>query len=256
MISETSLQSRYLDLISNSLQNSIYGESKIDMKLQQLLQRLRHPYATRRQTFDFPTRALTMIGDSGLKNIRDLVTRTLSDNIPGDYIETGVWRGGASILIRAVLAAHSIKDRKVYVADSFEGLPKPNGQKYPKDKRDRLFVFEELAVSQETVVENFDKYGLLDDQVVFLKGFFSETLPRLTTERFALLRLDGDMYESTMDALTNLYDRLSPGGYVIVDDYGALNSCRQAVHDFLNSRGLAPTIHRVNEGVHWFQKDA
>jgi hypothetical protein len=254
MLAETPLQARYLDLVSNSLQNSIYGESQIELRLQRLFQRLRHPYATRRRTFDFPTRAFTMIGSSGLDNIRDLVTRVLSDNIPGDFIETGVWRGGASIFMRAVLAAHEIKDRKVYVADSFEGLPRPNAKKYPRDKRDRLFVIEELAVSQEKVAENFDKFGLLDDRVVFLKGFFRETLPKLTTECFSLLRLDGDMYESTMDALTNLYDRLSPGGYVIVDDYGALKACRQAVHDFLDERNLSPAIHQVNHSIHWWQK--
>lgn len=255
MLSETPIQSRYLDLVASSLQNAIYGESRAAMRLQQVLQRIRHPYVTRRHTFDFPTKAHTMIGDTGLDNIRDLMTRTLNDNIPGDYIETGVWRGGATIFMRAILAAHDIKDRRVFVADTFEGLPKPNSKKYPKDKRDRLWALEELSISREMVEENFRKYGLLDGQVIFLKGLFSQTLPKLTTERFSLIRLDGDMYESTWDALSNLYDRLSPGGFVIIDDYGILNSCRQAVHDFLNQRELEPEIHRVNNQIHWWRKE-
>jgi O-methyltransferase len=86
----------------------------------------------------------------------------------------------------------------------------------------------ELAVSLEQVKANFDRYGLLDDQVRFLKGWFRDTLPVAPIERLAVLRLDGDMYESPMDTLVNLYPKLSEGGYVIVDDYGAIPACRQA----------------------------
>jgi O-methyltransferase len=141
------------------------------------------------------------------------------------------------------------------LADSFEGLPRPNPERYPADKRDRLFKFHELAVSEEQVRENFRKYDLLDDQVIFLKGPFSETLSKLTTEQFALIRLDGDMYGSTMDALTNLYDRVSSGGFVIVDDYGALQNCRRAVNDFLSSRSLRPPIAPVDVSCVWWRKD-
>ena len=196
-----------------------------------------------------------MIGEKRLANLRELVDRTLSENIPGDYIETGVWRGGDCILIRAILEARGVTERKVFLADSFEGLPRPNPERYPADKRDRLFKFHELAVLEEQVRENFRKYDLLDDQVIFLKGPFSETLSKLTTEQFALIRLDGDMYGSTMDALTNLYDRVSSGGFVIVDDYGALQNCRRAVNDFLSSRSLRPPITPVDVSCVWWRKD-
>src|SRR5262245_11405840 len=119
----------------------------------------------------------------------------------------------------------------------------------------RLFKFHELAVSEEQVRENFRKYDLLDDQVIFLKGPFSETLSKLTTEQFAVIRLDGDMYGSTMDALINLYDRVSSGGFVIVDDYGALQNCRRAVNDFLSSRSLRPEIAPVDGSCVWWRKD-
>lgn len=244
----------YLDLLAKSLRNSIYGESVVEAKINGFLQRVRHPYLTRRGTIVWPGKAHTMLSEKGLANVRYLMERALSDGVSGDFIETGVWRGGTCILMRGVLEAHGIKTRRVFVADSFAGLPKPNPDAYPADKRDKLFQFSELAVSLDQVKENFGKYGLLNEQVVFLEGLFSETLPRLTDEKFAIIRLDGDMYESTMDALTNLYDRLSPGGYCIVDDYGGLRNCRKAVHDFLDSRSLRPTIKPVDDTVVWWQK--
>jgi O-methyltransferase len=195
-----------------------------------------------------------MLPRARLDNLRRLTQRVLEDNVAGDFIETGVWRGGACILMRAVLAAYRVSDRRVFVADSFEGLPEPDKTKNPADKRDHLFAFEELAVSLEQVRDNFARYGLLDDQVVFAKGYFQDTLPKLTNERFALIRLDGDMYGSTMDALTNLYDKLSTNGFVIVDDYGAIRACREAVHDFLDQRHLTPQINKTDETEVWWQK--
>jgi len=250
------LRSRYLDLIQASVSNTIHGESAIEGRLKRLVQRLRHPWLTRKGAFHWPARAHTMLSQERLTNVRTLVEATLRDGVPGDYIETGIWRGGTCILMRAVLAAHGVKDRRVVCADSFEGLPPPSpGVK--QDRRDRLFAFEELAVSVEQVKANFAAYDLLDGQVVFLKGFFRDTLPTLpASSRFALIRLDGDMYESTMDALTNLYDKLSPGGYCIIDDYGALNSCRQAVHDYLDRKGLKPEINVVDVTGVWWRKDA
>ena len=244
----------YLDLIEKSLQNAIFGESKVEMAIQAIRQKLMHPYATRRGTMPWPIKSHTMIGQARLRSLRELVETTLSENIPGDYIETGVWRGGACILMRAVLAAYGVRDRRVFCADSFEGLPPPNATKYPADKRDRLYRFRELAISEDVVRANFAAYDLLDEQVVFLKGFFSETLPRLTAEQFAIIRLDGDMYESTMDALTNLYDRVSDGGFVIVDDYGGLKNCARAVHDFLDERKIKVDMTRVDASCVWWRK--
>src|SRR5579872_440882 len=134
--------------------------------------------------------------------------------------------------MRAILQAHGAQDRKVYVADSFEGLPAPDPEKYPADAGDNHHTFDHLAVSLEQVKENFTRYGLLDDQVCFIKGWFRDTLPTLRDKQWAVVRLDGDMYESTHDGLTNLYPNLAVGGYLIVDDYGAVKGCRQAIEDF------------------------
>ena len=249
------LRDRYLDLVERSLLNTIHGEPRLEATLRGAAMRLRHPWQTRAWRRFWPVKAHTMLSPQRLSHLRKLVEATLAEGIPGDYIETGVWRGGACILMRAVLAAHGVADRRVYVADSFEGLPRPDAERYPADRGDRLFVFDELAVSEAEVRRNFEAYGLLDEQVVFLKGFFKDTLPSLKGHPFAIIRLDGDMYESTLDALTNLYDGVSPGGYVIIDDYGVLDSCRRAVHDFLDARGLAPRIEPVEGPTVWWRKE-
>jgi O-methyltransferase len=206
----------------------------------------------REQGSNFTTDAKTMVGTARLNNLQACATDVLRRGVPGDFIETGVWRGGASILMRAVLHAYGITDRTVWVADSFQGLPKPDPVRYPADAKDELWKATGLAVSLEEVKANFAEYGLLDEQVRFLVGWFSETLPEAPIERLAVLRLDGDLYESTMDALTSLYPRLSVGGYVIVDDYGAMESCRQAVEDFRTERGITDAIERIDwTGVYW-----
>src|SRR3954465_5760796 len=110
------IRSRYLDLLEKSLQNTIHGGRKLEMALQNVLQRLRHPYLTRHGCLPCPSRAHTMIGPTRLRHLRDLVERTIHENVPGDYIETGVWRGGACILMRGILAAYGIRDRRVFCA--------------------------------------------------------------------------------------------------------------------------------------------
>jgi hypothetical protein len=154
--------------------------------------------------------------------------------------------------MRAVLDAYGVKDRRVWLADSFEGLPAPDLAKYPHDKGDAFHTYQELSVSLEQVKSNFEKYGLLDDQVMFLKGWFEDTLPDAPVEQLALLRLDGDMYGSTIVALNSLYDRLSFGGYVIVDDYHVVDGCRKAVQDFFRAKAISPELEEIDGvGVFW-----
>jgi O-methyltransferase len=201
----------------------------------------------------WPADAETMIGLRRLDNIQDCITDVLQTNVPGDLIETGVWRGGATIFMRAVLAAYGNQDRVVWVADSFAGLPKPDLQRAPKDRGDIHWAFsKDLAISIEEVQNNFARFSLLDRQVRFLKGWFKDTLPPAPIERLALMRLDGDMYESTMDALTALYPRLSVGGYVIVDDYGFLEPCKAAVDEFREQHSIVDEIIAIDgSGVYW-----
>lgn len=260
----------YLDLLKRTLTNWVYADAETPpVRPQGRCKRavvaalhwfgftlVRRPRAfnprRRAEGRDWPAHAHTMIGLKRLDHLQACLEQVLRDDVPGDLIETGVWRGGAAIFMRAVLKAYAVNDRCVWLADSFEGLPPPNAQRYPQDAGSRLHDFGELAVSQEQVQANFDRYGLLDDQVRFLKGWFRDTLPAAPIDRLALLRLDGDMYESTMDALTHLYPKLSLGGFVIVDDYGPVPGCYRAIQDFRRMHHITDEIRSIDwSAVYW-----
>jgi Macrocin-O-methyltransferase (TylF) len=238
----------YLDLMERILVGAIYEDPAEDP-----WHETRFNPEERASGRDWPLRAHTMIGSRRLHNLRELTERALQEGVPGDLIETGVWRGGACIMMRAVLAAYGATDRRVFVADSFEGLPKPDPASYPLDTDDIHHTYPTLAVSLEEVKRNFEQYGLLDDRVVFLKGWFRDTLSCAPIERLAILRLDGDMYESTTQALESLYDRLSPGGYCIVDD-GNVPNCKAAVIDFRRERAVQEPILDIDGWGFYWQK--
>jgi hypothetical protein len=146
-----------------------------------------------------------------------------------------------SIFMRANLAAHEVRDRRVWVVDSFAGLP-------PIDRNCETFAWErgDMAVSLDRVQSNFARYGLLDDQVTFLKGFFADTLPTAPIRQLAILRVDADLFQSTLDVLQNLYSSLSPGGYAIFDDYQNLSDCRRAIDEFRRDCGIREEIQPID----------
>jgi O-methyltransferase len=238
---EALLRDRYLDLLVGCLCRDLFPELEpgIDPSL-------------RVDGRDWPAAAETMIGRRRLENLAESLTSVLDADVPGDLIETGVWRGGATVLMRAALAAWGDRSRSVWVADSFRGLPAPNPTKWPADTGVDLSGVEALAVSRSEVEATFTRYGLLDDQVKFLEGWFADTLPKAPIGRLALMRLDGDLYQSTWEALECLYPKLSVGGIVIVDDYGAFESCRRAVEDYRERHGINDQITSVDwTGVWW-----
>lgn len=207
--------------------------------------------AARAEGRDWPSEAETMVGLRRLENIRSCVSAVVEDGVPGDVLEAGVWRGGAAIFTRAALDALGGEGRIMWLADSFEGLPPPDPG-VPADQGDRHSEIDYLAVGIEGVKANFAKYGLLDDRVRFLQGWFVDTLPDARMERLAILRADGDMYKSTMDILTALYAKVSPGGFVIIDDYGAIPGCRLAVDEFRRDHGVAEPLTLIDwTGVYW-----
>lgn len=202
---------------------------------------------------DWPSRAESMIGLARMTNIEECIATVVSENVPGDLIETGVWRGGASIFMKANLVAWGDRERIVWVADSFEGLPPPDPTRFPADAGDRNHELGGLAVGTRTVQHNFERYGLLDDRVQFLVGWFKDTLPTAPVESLALMRLDGDMYESTIQALESLYPKLSPGGFCIIDDYGSHSSqAGQAVRDYRSAHSIDEEIVDIDgSGAFW-----
>ncbi len=256
----------YLDLLKACLTNSIYDD---DLDLRSGVNRLdpasgkivpvAGAAAGREAKYHghiWPSRAHTMIGMPRLDNLQHCIEDVINRGVPGDFIETGVWRGGACIFMRGVLKVRGVNDRTVWVSDSFAGLPEADAAKHPYDHQLNLHQAAALAVSLEVVQENFARYGLLDRQVRFLKGWFRDTLPQAPIERLAILRLDGDHYESTMDALESLYPKLSVGGYVIVDDFDAVEGCSIAISDFRREHGIADAVQAIAGGGAYWQRSA
>jgi len=252
----------YLDLLKRCVSNSIYdddldlmrGTMTLDAATGRYVAVKGVPVDPARKYFGgiWPSRAHTMIGIPRLDNLQQCVEDVLRRGVPGDLIETGVWRGGATIFMRGILKAYGVTERRVWVADSFAGLPEADYARYPKETDQKFHLHQDLAVSLDDVRRNFERYGLLDDQVRFLKGWFRDTLSSAPIAQLAILRLDGDLYESTMDALDNLYGKLSPGGFVIVDDYNAVKCCNEAVEDFRGKHGISAELALIpGAGAFW-----
>jgi O-methyltransferase len=263
VISRDELYERYIELLVTCLTGAIYPDEYailqfradswqahvfepikrlLSKKDYYVFKRLRPTSQDRELGLYWPAQGQTMIGRKRLANIRTCLEAVLRDEIPGDVIETGVWRGGACIFAKAILTA-SASDKTLWIADSFEGVPKPKPHRYPADaaeeRKAAFYKFPQLAVS-------------LEDRVRFLKGWFCDTLHVAPISRLALMRLDGDLYESTWDALSSLYPKLSPGGYCLIDDYGGIPACAQAVRDYRDREGITEEIISVDtSGVYW-----
>ena len=197
---------------------------------------------------EWPMVALTMVGSLRLSHVAYVLARVIEDRVPGDFIECGAWRGGASLM--ASLSLRLLEEshlRQVHVADSFEGLPEKRYADSPGwDGWHRL---DYLRVSRQEVERNYQAFGIdvvgqspSQHGVHFHEGYFVDSLPRARqpggalsdqeARPLAVIRLDGDMYDSVMDVLFHLYDRLSIGGWVVLDDYPDVGETQQAVDDF------------------------
>jgi len=288
MSDNTSFRDQYLDLVEKALTASLYDESawvvvstednwhqlslsgpkgfrknlkrkvsnwlieKLKKRNLYLVEPRKYEEKTRENGRDWPMFGYSMIGMKRMRNIRWIFQQVIEEGIPGDFLEAGAWRGGTCIYFRALIKAYDLIDRTVWVADSFEGMPMPKNSKDGSDHSTESY----LSVSLEQVKANFSRFGLLDDQVQFLKGWFSESLPDAPVDRLAILRLDGDLYHSTIDVLNTMYDKVSIGGYVIIDDYYSWPGCRRAVRDFFENRGGLPDCHDIDTDAVWFRKPA
>lgn len=269
----------YLDLVKNSLLNIPYSDNELRLRYCQhvigdAIKRQRAPDFTHAELYNVESTATgkatlseiyslaesgkrvrhfahTMMGRKRLENLENCVSKVLSDNIAGDFIECGVWKGGGGVLMKAVLEVNDIRDRSVWMADSFQGVPPPS---LPQDRGIDLTpqAVAWIAVSEERVRDMFRRYQLLDEQVRFLRGWFKDTLPAAPIEKLAILRLDGDLYESTMDAIRPLYDKVSPGGFIIVDDYGAIDACKLAIDEFRAEQHIDDELISIDwTGAYW-----
>ena len=233
------LREAYLDLLKRSLMGWPY--SSLGYKTTEV---------ERLEGKDWPDHAMTLLSLTRLNNIHTCIESVLRDNIPGDLMECGVWRGGACILMLGVLHAWGIKDRAVHLVDSFAGVPEPTVE---SDKNETFHNYGYLAVGRPKVHKNIERYGLYSKQVRFLEGWFNQTLPEYKNDRpLAVLRIDADLYESTVDCLHYLYPQLSIGGYVIIDDYVNFPHVRKAVDEYRAQNNIKAEVIGVDwSAVYW-----
>ena len=299
-LSETAREC-YLDLLQRALTNVLYEDLSLMGYDKSRTARLTEGFDLERRSLgeDVPWQAHTMVGWQRLKNVRYCVETAISEDVPGDFVELGVLRGGASIMIRGVMRADGETERKVYACDTFvprarlstftrrfllpvvslfASIPIRPVQRWicagfirtsgsfpavdnPSDELIGMTLFTLQNVNLMSyhrgtglndVKSNFARYGLLDDQVVFLQGYFSDTLSSAPIEKLAVMRLDGDTFESTRDVLKLLYSKLSPGGFCIIDDYHAFTDCQRAVDNFRSEQGITEALVPIdNIGVYW-----
>jgi len=196
---------------------------------------------------DWPLHGLTMVGLGRLDDLQACVESIVAEGVEGDVIETGAWRGGASILVRATLDSLG-DDRTVWVADSFQGFHAGDGT---DSEAERLSAFDHLAAPLDEVRANFARFGC-DRNVRFVPGFFEDTLAGLADRHWALVRLDADTYEPTRLGLEHLYPGLVSGGHLIVDDYGSFQGCRQAVDQYRAAHAITEPLEAVDSTcVRW-----
>lgn len=275
IVAEPDFAQEYLTLLKQSLTASIYPESayrirecSARMTINSILCRAALRFvsffgyglielrkfnpALRDVGMDWPLCGYTMIGHKRLDNVQFAIETVLKESVPGDIVECGVWRGGCTIFMRAILKMNRVTNRTVWAVDSFEGMPKPKPALFAADKGWDLSYSKYLSVSLEGVKESFAKFNLLDDQVRFIKGWFKDTLPSAPIKQIAVLRADGDLYESTTQILENLYHKVSPGGFVIIDDYVAWPPCGLAVEDFRRKNNIKSPIEQIDGfAIYW-----
>jgi hypothetical protein len=185
------------------------------------------------------------------------VLYVLDNNIEGDFVECGVWRGGSSMLIAKLLKDKQIKNKKLFMFDTFEGMSEPTQHDvdYHGEDAGRLLKISEKDDPQSIwcysdfneVNNNMLKTGLPPDQFTMIKGKVEDTIPQnMNISKIALLRLDTDFYESTKHELIHLYPLLSESGVIIIDDYGHWQGCRKAVDEFFEKNQINILLNRID----------
>jgi len=259
----------YLNLLAGILSSSSLECDPAQMDVQYL--RCLDPFRRGQVT---PRVGITMAGHKRMQNIKELMMRVHESQTKGCYLEAGVWRGGMSVFAAAVVEAYGM-NRSVYLCDSYQGLPPPRKGSLRADESvytDNPTFKALLSKGEEEVVANFRFYGVPLTKVRTIRGFFVDSLPVLRDEfmrrgeKISVLRLDGDMYDSTIDILYNLYDLVEVLGFIVIDDWGwaegtsvekARWGAKAAILDFRSIHRIedaAHVIHDVDGTSAWFQK--
>ncbi|MEK7510275.1 MAG: TylF/MycF/NovP-related O-methyltransferase [Patescibacteria group bacterium] len=206
----------------------------------------------------------TMVGYKRLTNVYELALRVEQSRLPGAFVECGVWKGGVAGVM-AYVASRAKSRRKIWLFDSFEGLPEPTlqdggvaGEYAARRVSGELRTIGQCVGPREDVERLFSFLRIPKEYVMIEKGWFQDTLPLAKTSigPIAILRIDADWYESTKCVLEHLYDNVIGGGFVIVDDYGHWEGCRKAVDEFFHERKIPVELIPIDYTGIYFQKVA
>ena len=189
----------------------------------------------------------------------------VENDIPGDLVECGVYKGASAICMIRMLQSYGISDRKIWLYDTFEGMPEPEQvDRYSdtgKNKEESLSTWQRLkrndgSKGSDWVYCSIDEVkravlqtGYPEQNIIFVKGLVEDTIPQTVPTQIALLRLDTDFYRSTKHELVHLYPRMPSAGILIIDDYGAFQGARQAVDEYIRERKLPLFLARIDEHV-------
>jgi hypothetical protein len=191
------------------------------------------------------------------------------NNIPGDIVECGIWRGGMMQIVARTLISETQKDsnpsnlRKLWLFDTFEGMPAPSHEldrdmykgehasvkmkREPKIGPNGTHTIWCLA-DLEDVVNGMDSTDYPSSRVNYVKGLVEDTLPNNSLEKISILRVDTDWYSSTKHILDSLYEKVVSGGVIIFDDYESWEGARTAVNEFFIKKGIIPLLIRLDKG--------
>lgn len=198
----------------------------------------------RNEGLDWPYVGHTMVGHLRIQNVKKALLDVLANNIPGDFVELGVWRGGVCIYARCLLNSHHETDRKVHLFDAFENIP---GYETSTSY---------LSVSQAQVEHNLEKYHAKEG-TVFHKGLFKDSVKPFASEfkgNISVLRVDGNFYDSYQDAMYYLYDKVPVGGYVIFDDVMSHPAVTRFWEDFKREQGLPEELIQIDFHSAYYKK--
>jgi len=223
------------------------------------------PWNTENSKHEFanllPTiRPYTLLSEVRLVSLFNLALYLCLNDVPGNFVECGTWRGGVAAMLAYIIKHHSKCERRLYCFDTFAGMPEPTEVDKHRGIPANLTPFGAGSLGAPMDIYLLTICRLLDvtEFVVPFQGLFADTLParKEAIGSIALLHADADWYESTLTILENLYDKVEPGCFVQIDDYGHWEGCKKAVHDFERQRDLSFALHAIDlEGV-WLKKDA
>jgi hypothetical protein len=204
----------------------------------------------------------TMTTRERLVALVDAVRYVVRKDIPGDFAECGVWRGGSVLAVIATLQELGVDDRDIHLFDTFEGMTEPTehdtsavgdapavdtwNEAQQSGERAWNGLFDARTFNEQAVRELLLATGYPEERLHFIRGPVEDTLPEHTPENLALLRLDTDWYESTKAEMEHMYPRLAQGGVLIIDDYGHWEGARRAVDEYLAAHDITLLLSRID----------